>query len=79
MHTKFSKPEMLERLPIIVTANELLGIRIAEVDAVALESRYRMHEFMKQIASVTVDGDIPAPEYDICTSDTATLFNKYSY
>lgn len=44
---KHSQPEMLGRLPIIVTTSELLGIRIAEVDAVALESRYRMYGFVK--------------------------------
>lgn len=37
VHVKYSQPEMLERLTIMVTINEFLGIRIAEVDAVALE------------------------------------------
>lgn len=64
-------------LPIIATTNELLGIRIAEVDAIALVSRYRMYELIEQIASATVDADIPAPEYDLCTHDIATLFNNY--
>ncbi|EUB54832.1 Non-capsid protein NS-1 [Echinococcus granulosus] len=58
---KYQNPDLLERLPVIVTTNEPLGVRLSDVDAAAIEGRCKIYTLDKQICNANIDGTVPAP------------------
>ncbi|CDS35660.1 non capsid protein NS 1 [Echinococcus multilocularis] len=73
VHTKYQNPDLLERLPVVVTTNEPLGVRLSDVDAAATEGRCKIYTLDKQICNANIDETVPAPPYKLCACDMAHL------
>ncbi len=63
---KYLGKEYLERIPVLISTNEQLGIRLHQADHDALMSRIQMFTLDSQIESSTVVGTVQAANKRLC-------------
>ncbi|VUZ48119.1 unnamed protein product [Hymenolepis diminuta] len=74
---KYGPNEFLERITIIATANEDLGVLLQHIDRNALYSRVKQYELKEQISPELIKGRISACPVRLCHSHLLELFKRY--
>ncbi|VUZ44508.1 unnamed protein product [Hymenolepis diminuta] len=73
---KYGPKEFLERIPIIATTNEDLGVLIHHIDRNPLYSRVKQYELREQISSELIQGRIAASPVRLCQCHLLELFKR---
>ncbi|VUZ40735.1 unnamed protein product, partial [Hymenolepis diminuta] len=74
---KYRPKEFLERIPIIATTNEGLGVLLHHIDRHALYSRVKQYELREQLSSELIKGSISACPARLCQCRLLKHFKRY--
>ncbi len=79
IEVKHNPKRWLDRIPVLISSNEPLTIRLNGPHVDAITTRVIQFTFSQQISSLTYHGPIPPAPFQLCTCHLRELFYLYNF